>query len=297
MQFQVLLFYKYVTITDPHELMRHYKVLCEKYRLTGRTTIAEEGINGTLEGTAEDTEAFLRELLCDTRFSGMQIKRSKGYGDSFPKCMVKVKKEIVGTRFPKEIDPTKMTGKHLQAEELHNWYENGKDFVVVDMRNSYEYASGHFKGSLNPEMDASRELPEKVAMIKEVAKDKTVLTVCTGGVRCEKMSAYLMHEGLKDVYQLEGGMHSYMEKYPGENFLGTLFTFDDRLVMDFGGKREVIGECKRCHKKNEQYQNCTNAACNMLFLICSECMTSNGTGFCSEQCESSTARVKVRVRG
>lgn len=283
-------------ITDPYELMRYYKMLCEKHRLTGRTLIAEEGINGTLEGKIEDTEAFLREFLCDTRFSGMQIKRSKGYGDSFPKCMVKVKKEIVGTRFPKEIDPTKKTGTCLQAEELHNWYESGKDFVVVDMRNSYEYASGHFKGSLNPEMDASRELPEKMAIIKEVAKDKTILAVCTGGVRCEKMSAYLMHEGLKDVYQLEGGIHSYMEKYPGKNFLGTLFTFDNRLVMDFGGEREVVGRCKRCNKKNEQYQNCTNANCNMLFLICNECTSSCGAGFCSSTCEKSTARVISRMR-
>ena len=296
MTFQVLLFYKYVSITDPAVLKNTYRVLCEKYALTGRTLIAEEGINGTLEGKTEDTEAFLAEFLDDARFSDMQIKRSRGECDSFPKLMVKVKKEIVGTRFSKAVDPTKMTGTHLKAEELHAWYENGKEFVVVDMRNSYEYESGHFKGSLNPGMDASRELPEKIAKIKEVANGKTVLTVCTGGVRCEKMSAYLMHEGLKDVYQLEGGMHSYMEKYPGKNFLGTLFTFDDRLVMDFGGEREVIGTCKRCSTKNEQYQNCANAECNRLFLICNDCMSKEGPGFCSQRCEVSTKRVINRVR-
>ena len=299
MQYQVLLFYKYVHIDNPEELKDKYFSLCHKYNLKGRTIIAEEGINSTLEGILEDTENFLVEFLQDSRFSGMQIKRSRGTGDSFPKLAVKVKNEIVGTRFPKEIDPTKATGKHLKAEELHVWYEKKKDFVVVDMRNSFEFASGHFKNSLDPKMDASRELPEKIEQLEQEVgdlKDKTVLTVCTGGVRCEKMSAYLLHKGYKDVYQLEGGMHSYMEKYPGKNFLGTLFTFDNRLVMDFGGEREVIGTCKRCNAKNEQYQNCANAECNMLFLICNDCMSAEGPGFCSEKCENSTVRVVNRVR-
>lgn len=299
MQYQVLLFYKYVTIENPKELAVSYKALCEKYNLKGRTIIAEEGINSTLEGLVEDTENFLKEFLLDARFSDMQIKRSHGEGDSFPKLSVKLRPEIVGTRFPKEVDPTKKTGKYLKPEELRKWYEEDKDFVVVDMRNSYEFESGHFKKSIDPGMDASRELPEKIAKIKEAVKDKTVLTVCTGGVRCEKMSAYLLHEGFDEnkVYQLDGGMHSYMEKYPGKDFLGTLFTFDDRLVMDFGGDREVIGTCKRCGVKNEQYQNCANAECNMLFLICNDCMSTEGPGFCSEKCEKSTVRVVQRMRG
>lgn len=297
MQFQVLLFYKYVAIEQPEALKASYFLLCEKYNLKGRTIIAEEGINGTLEGTTENTEAFAKELLLDSRFSDMQIKRSISEGVSFPRLSVKVRNEIVGTRFPKEVDPTKKTGIYLKPEELREWYEQQKDFVVVDMRNSYEFESGHFKNSIDPGMTASRELPEKIAAIKEKAQDKPILTVCTGGVRCEKMSAYLLHQGFKDVYQLDGGMHSYMEKYPGKDFLGTLFTFDDRLVMDFGGEREVIGKCKRCGAANEQYQNCANAECNMLFLICNDCMSSEGPGFCSEKCEKSTARVVNRIRG
>lgn len=296
MTFQVLLFYKYVHIDAPEELKVSYLLLCKKHNLKGRTIIAKEGINGTLEGTCNDTENFLQEFLLDARFSDMQVKRSEGRGDALKRLMVKVRSEIVGTRFPKEVDPTKVTGKHLAPEDLHSWYENGKDFVVLDMRNSYEFSSGHFKNSIDPEMDASRELPDKMEKLR-IHQDKTVLTVCTGGVRCEKMSAYLIHQGFKDVYQLDGGMHSYMEKYPGKNFLGTLFTFDDRLVMDFGGEREVIGECKRCHVKNEQYQNCANAECNMLFLICNDCMSSEGPGFCSARCEKSTKRVVNRRRG
>lgn len=297
---QVLLFYKYVTIENPQELQYHYKALCERFNLKGRTIIAGEGINATLEGKTEDTENFLQEFLKDERFNGIQIKRSRGAGVSFPRLSVKVKNEIVGTRFPKEIDPRTKTAPHLSPDELHTWYENQKDFVVVDMRNSYEFESGHFKNSIDPGMGASRELPEVIGKLADTVdnlKDKTVLTVCTGGVRCEKMSAYLLHEGFKDVYQLDGGMHSYMEKYPDGHFRGALFTFDDRLVMDFGGDREVIGTCKRCNVTNEQYQNCANAECNMLFLICNDCMSKEGPGFCSEKCESSTARVNQRVRG
>ena len=297
MNFQVLLFYKYIHIENPNELKGLYMALCEKYNLKGRTILAEEGINSTLEGTTENTENFLKEFLTDTRFSGMQIKRSESDGKSFPRLMIKVRDEIVGTRFSKEVDPTKATGTYLQAEELRKWYENEKDFVVVDMRNSYEYESGHFRDSIDMGMDASRELPDVIDTIKEKAHGKPILTVCTGGIRCEKMSAYLLHKGFKDVYQLDGGIHSYMEKYPGKDFLGTLFTFDDRLVMDFGGDRKVVGTCKRCNAKNEQYQNCANAECNMLFLICNDCMSAEGPGFCSEKCERSTVRVVNRVRG
>ncbi len=296
MSYQVLLFYKYVTIENPKELMGLYRVLCDKYLLKGRTIIAEEGINSTLEGTVENTEAFLSELLSDVRFSDMQIKRSAGNGASFPRCMIKVRNEIVGTRFGKEIDPRVQTAPYMSPDELHALYENKEDFVVVDMRNSYEYESGHFANSIDPGMDASRELPKIVEDLK-VEEGKKIITVCTGGVRCEKMSAYLLHKGFKDVHQLDGGMHSYMEKYPEGHFKGTLFTFDDRLVMDFGGNREIVGKCKRCDAPNEQYQNCANAECNMLFLICNNCMSSEGPGFCGEKCEKSTARVVQRIRG
>jgi UPF0176 protein len=296
MSYQVLLFYKYVTIEDPHKLMGDYKALCEKHELKGRTIIAEEGINGTLEGTLENTEKFLEEFLHDDRFEDIHIKKSKGEGDSFPRLMVKVRNEIVGTRFPKEIDPRVQTAPHMSAEELHTLYEKQDDFIILDMRNSYEYASGHFENSLDPGMDASRQLPDIIKKLN-VHHDKKIITVCTGGVRCEKMSAYLLQKGFKNVHQLDGGMHTYMEKYPEGHFKGTLFTFDDRLVMNFGGKREIVGKCKRCEAPNEQYQNCANAECNMLFLICNDCMSSEGPGFCSQRCEKSTARVVQRVRG
>lgn len=157
------------------------------------------------------------------------------------------------------------------------------------MRNDYELESGYFEKTVNDEigfnLNASRDLPEALEKSNlRIHKDKKILTVCTGGVRCEKMSAYLINQGFQNVYQLHNGMHTYMEKYPGENFKGTLFTFDNRMVMDFGGKnREIIGKCVICNNNSENYTNCSNNSktnkddkskklCNKKVIVCEECI-------------------------
>lgn len=283
--YQVLLFYGYLTIDNPQATAGWLRVLAEKHQLLGRALIAEEGINATFEGTQEATEHFVQEFRKDKRFENLQIKRSVGTGASFPKLSVKVRQEIVGTRFPKEVDPRVKTAPHLKAEELKQWYESNKDFVVVDMRNSYEYASGRFKNSIDPGLENSRDLPEAVEKLGDL-KDKTVLTVCTGGVRCEKMSAYLLHKGFKNVYQLDGGIHTYMEKYPGEDFEGTLYTFDQRLTMDFGGDRKIVGKCRLCNEPTERYVNCANLNCHLHFLVCENCVPMGEAAYCSEECKN-----------
>ena len=279
---QILLFYKYVTVEDPGALSSWLRERCEAHGLKGRILVAEEGLNGTVEGSLEETEGFAKELLSDVRFSDMRVKRSGGTGVAFPKLSVKVRDEIVGTRFPKAIDPRKRTGVRLSAEELRHWYEDGKDFVIVDMRNDYEYRSGHFKDSVNPGLENSRDLPEALPKL-EALKDKTVLTVCTGGVRCEKMSAFLLEQGFEDVYQLDNGIHGYMEKYPGKDFVGSLYTFDDRKTMHFGGEREIVGKCHLCSAPTEKYANCANDFCHLHFLVCEACSGSRSV-FCSRDC-------------
>lgn len=281
-QTQILLFYKYVRVEDPEAFSVWIRERAASHNLLGRILVAEEGLNGTVEGSYEDTEAFAEELLEDRRFADMNIKRSEGTGDAFPKLAVKVRKEIVGTQFPASVDPTKRTGTHLPAEELKRWFEEEKDFVIVDMRNDYEFRSGHFKGSVNPGLENSRDLPKALPKLESL-KDKTVLTVCTGGVRCEKMSAFLLENGFNDVYQLENGMHGYMEKYPGEDFLGSLYTFDKRKTMHFGGDREVIGVCHLCGTKAEKYVNCANDFCHEHFIVCEGC-SSDRSVFCSREC-------------
>jgi UPF0176 protein len=284
MTYQVLLFYKYVTIEDPQALMVRFRALAEQYSLKGRAILAEEGINATVEGLTADTESFINELLEDPRLANMDVKRSVGTGATFPKLSVKVRDEIVGTHFPQELaDPRVRTAPHLKPEELRAMYENDDDFVVVDMRNEYEIASGKFPNTVSPGLQNSRDLPQALPSL-EPFKQKKVVTVCTGGVRCEKMSAYLLSNGFEDVYQLDGGIHSYMEKYPGKDFLGTLYTFDQRHTMDFGGEREVIGICMLCDAKTENYVDCANLDCHIHFLACNDCTDENGSACCSALC-------------
>ncbi|MES2225202.1 MAG: rhodanese-related sulfurtransferase [Patescibacteria group bacterium] len=289
-EFQVLLFYKYVTVEDPEALAAWVRTRATGLGLTGRVIIAEEGVNATLEGTVEDTESFIQEFKNDERFSDMSVKRSGGTGTSFPKLSVKVRPEIVGTRFPKETaDPRVRTAPRITAGELRAKYENQEDFVVVDMRNDYEYRSGHFKGAINPELEASRDLPQALPKL-EPYKHKKVITVCTGGIRCEKMSAFLLSHGFEDVEQLEDGIHGYMEKYPGQDFVGTLYTFDQRLTMDFGGARVVVGRCYLCENPTELYVNCANDACHLHFLACDACQEDTGT-FCGEACRKTAQAI------
>lgn len=290
MSYQVLLFYKYVTVEDPGALREWIRAKASSLQLTGRVLVAEEGLNGTLEGFIENAQAFARALAKDPRFADMPVKTSEGTGNAFKKLSVKVRSEIVGTLFdPVTVDPRVKTGKRISPEELHAWYESDKDFVVVDMRNDYEYQSGHFKDAVNPQLKHSRDLPRAVPKLEHL-KEKTVLTVCTGGVRCEKMSAYLLSQGFKDVYQLENGIHGYMEKYPGQHYRGTLYTFDKRLTMDFGGEREVVGRCRLCEAKTERYVNCANDRCHFHFLACDACHTCSAP-LCRPGCGSERSGV------
>jgi UPF0176 protein len=291
--YQVLLFYKYVDVEDPQGLAERIRTLSTELSLTGRVIVAEEGINGTLEGTLENTEDFVKQFFRDERFSDVQVKRSAGEGNSFPRLKVKVRKEIVGTGFTEEeANPRVKTAPKISPEELRSWYEKGEDFVVVDMRNDYEFASGRFKNAVEPGITASRYLPLALAKLAPL-KDKKILTVCTGGIRCEKMAPYLMHNGFTDVHQLDGGIHSYMEKYPGEDFEGTLFTFDGRKTMHFGGNRKIVGTCHLCSAPSESYADCAQPSCHKLFIACAACRNEDGDVYCSEACRVTHGAVRV----
>ena len=284
---QILLFYKYVHIVDPEAVMRWQKELCAELGLKGRVIVAQEGINVTLEGSKEHTEKYITELEKDPRFLNIHFKRSTGNGASFPKLSVKVRPEIVSLRLGVcDVDPNQVTGVHLKPEELHEWFtpstpegiHSKKEFYIVDMRNAYEHRVGHFAGSILPPMDNFRDLPKVIEQIAHL-KDKTVLTVCTGGVRCEKASGFLITQGFTDVYQLDGGIVSYMEKYPNEDFKGKLYVFDDRVAMGFytdDPKHEVVGRCELCDVSCERYINCANNQCHRHFIACESCAEKNG---------------------
>ena len=283
MEYEIILFYKYVHIDNPVNYMRHQKRMQDSLGLKGRTIIASEGINATLEGTKENIALYLEEFLSDPRFSNTHIKRGPGDGNSFPKTRIKVREELVSLGLDKscDINPNVLTGIHLKPEELHGWIADKKEFYIIDMRNAYEHLVGYFKDSILPPMDNFRDLPKFLSSIKHL-KDKTVLTVCTGGVRCEKASGYLLQQGFKDVYQLDGGIVSYMEKYPNEDFLGKLYVFDSRIAVGFytdDPKHEVVGKCWVCSNPSERYTNCVIDDCNRKMIACQECQDSLGKQF------------------
>lgn len=260
-EFQILLYYKYTPIEDTQDFLKNQRELCQKLGLKGRIIIAHEGINGTLEGTAENIRIYAKALKDDPRFADIHLKFSAGTGASFPKLSVKVRSEIVSLHLPKEadIDPRTTTGKYLQAEQLHDWIHNkNEEFYIIDMRNYYETKVGHFEGSvLIPQMNNFRDLAEVLPQIEHL-KHKKVLTVCTGGVRCEKASGFLVKHGFTDVYQLFGGIVTYMEKYPNEDFKGKLYVFDERIMIGFhtdDEKHEIVGKCDFCGVTSE---NCIN---------------------------------------
>lgn len=290
-EYQVILFYKYVHIDNPEEVMQREREICARLGLKGRCILAKEGINATYEGTSENIQKYIKELEKDPRFLNIHFKLSAGTGNAFPKLSIKVRKEIVSLHLEGagvcDIDPNQTTGIHLKPEELHEWIKNKKEFYIVDMRNIYEYKVGHFEGSIIPSMENFRDLPKVVEEIAHL-KDKTVLTVCTGGVRCEKASGFLITQGFKNVYQLDGGIVSYMEKYPNEDFKGKLYVFDGRVKMGFYTddiKHEIIGKCDSCGEKSENFVNCANPVCHRHFINCEDCLEkSNGKAFCPGGC-------------
>ncbi len=285
-EYTIILFYKYTHIEDPKKLMAEQRALCEKLVLKGRVIIAKEGINATLEGTNESIEEYLKVYLSDPRFSDTHIKKSEGMGNSFPKLSVKVRSEIVSLHLENDINPNEVTGKHLKPEELKKWYEEGKEFYVIDMRNDYEFKVGRFKNSTLMPVQNFRDIPKALSYIESL-REKTVVPVCTGGVRCEKASGLLVREGFRDVYQLDGGIVSYMEKFPGEEFEGSLYVFDKRITMTFDPKDKhvVVGKCDKCEIASERYVNCKYPQCNKHFICCEECSEEDGKSFCSLECQ------------
>ncbi len=280
MKYTVLLYYKYVDIENPKQLMIEQRELCEKLGLTGRILIANEGINGTLEGTDENTQAYIKEVEKDKRFKGINWKKSSGTGTVFGKLKVKVRPEIVTTGIAKkDFGPLKkITGKYLSAEELYSWYKNSKEFYVVDMRNDYEFEVGRFKNSLWPAgLGHFRDVPKAIESISNL-KDKTVVTVCTGGVRCETASGLLIKYGFKDVYQLENGIVTFMEKFPNTFFEGKLLVFDGRETIGFNTEspeHKMVGKCRVCGNASENLVNYFKDGKNTYGIICVNCCLTN----------------------
>lgn len=272
MQHTVILFYKYVRIDDSEAERDRQQKLCAELDLTGRVIVAQEGINATLEGTAENIDYYINEMQKDVRFADIDFKKSPGTGAAFPKLSVKVRPEIVAADMP-DLDPTKETAEHISPETLHKWFESGEDFTVVDMRNDYEVISGKFEKTRHPGMRNFREIHENVNEIDDL-KDKKVVAVCTGGIRCEKATGFLKEKGFKNVHQLEGGIHRYIEQYPDGYYKGALYVFDGRMTIDMADDphdRGIVGECFFCGDSTEQYVDDDSVTPSRQLLCCDNC--------------------------
>lgn len=286
-KYQVLLYYKYIPVENAEQVRDEQVDLLKKFNLKGRLIVADEGINGTLEGLTEDTEKYIEAMEKSKYFKGISYKKSVGNGKGFPKISVKYRPEVVTTKI-KNLDPNVTTGKYLSAEELHDWFANNKEFYIVDMRNDYEYSSGYFENFIPSGLHNFFDLPDVLPKLEHL-KNKTVLTVCTGGIRCEKASGFLVSNGFTDVYQLKDGIQTYMEKYPNKHFKGKLYVFDSRLTIGFNTdspEHEIVGKCYYCDVPSDTYVNCEYDMCHFHHIACADCYDKEtGMVFCKPECK------------
>ena len=275
---KIILYYKFAPITDPEAVRLWQKALCEKLHLQGRILISKHGINGTLGGEVNDLKTYAKETKAFTVLKGTQFKWSDGSREDFPKLSVKVRDEIVtfGAADELKVDADGVVGggTHLKPEEVHQLVKKyGEDVVFFDGRNAYEAKVGKFKDAIVPDARTSKDFLKELESGKyDYLKDKHVVTYCTGGIRCEILSPLMRNRGFKNVYQMDGGIVKYGEKYADEGLWeGSLYVFDGRMGVKFSDKAKDIGECVHCGHTTSRYTNCANLSCNELIVVCESC--------------------------
>jgi UPF0176 protein len=275
---KVILYYIFTPIADPDAVLVWQKYLCQSLNLKGRILISKHGINGTLGGEMADVKKYVRETRRYPGFKKITFKWSDGTGDEFPRLRVVVKDELVAFGNPNEIEVDENGvvggGIHLRPEQVEELVkERGDDVVFFDGRNAYEAKIGKFKNAIVPDVDTSRDFIREIESGKyDHIKDKPIVTYCTGGIRCEVLSAVMKKRGFNEVYQIDGGIVKYGERFGDDaNWEGSLYIFDDRMAMDFSEKTKVIGECDKCSAPTKHFRNCNTASCHQLILLCDSC--------------------------
>ncbi|WHY75335.1 rhodanese-related sulfurtransferase [Neobacillus sp. WH10] len=284
-EYRVLLYYKYVSIENPEEVANEHRQFCTDLGLKGRVIIASEGINGTVSGTIEQTDAYMKYMEEHLLFSGTIFKIDEASEHAFKKMKVRYRPELVTLRLEDDIDPNVLTGKHLEPKEFFAEMQK-EDTVVIDARNDYEYDLGHFRGAVRPDILNFRDLPQWIRENKKEFEGKKILTYCTGGIRCEKFSGWLLQEGFKDVSQLEGGIVTYGKdpEVQGELWDGQLYVFDERISVPVNRKENVIvGKDYFTGEPCERYVNCANPECNKK-ILCGEENEYKYLRSCSHKC-------------
>ena len=279
MQEKIILYYAFTPIKDPEAIQLWQKTLCESLGLKGRILISKHGINGTLGGDMEALKRYTRATKEFPGFRKIDFKWSEGTGNDFPRLRVRVRNELVAFGAPEELEvgPKGVIGggKHLKPEEVNQLVQDrGDEVVFFDGRNAFEAKIGKFKNAVVPNVETTHDFINEIESGKyDHLKDKPIVTYCTGGIRCEILSAIMLNRGFKEVYQIEGGIVRYGEKFRDKGLWeGSLYVFDGRMHVNFSDEAKTIGECEGCGGKTSQFRNCADLACRDLILLCDTCV-------------------------
>ena len=278
-------FYRYGAIDHPETLRNQLYQDLSNLKILGRVYVAQEGINAQISVPDHKWDGFKDYINASSILKGIKLKKAVQEGLSFLKLTIKVKEEIVAYNLPKDTYDINKVGKHLSAKEFNTSIDQN-DAVVVDMRNYYESEVGRFENAIIPDVDTSRELLPEVKKLLEGHEQDEILLYCTGGIRCEKASAYLINSGFKHVNQLKGGIIQYTHDVRAQGldskFIGKNFVFDARM-----GERvtdDVLSDCHQCGEPADHHLDCGNDACHILFLQCEKC-NKKYNGCCSPECQ------------
>lgn len=285
-KYRVLLYYKYTNIDDYKIYRNEHLAFCKRMKIKGRILISPEGINGTCAGTFNQTERYMEYLQNDPRFSGIVFKMDYEDVNPFDRIHVRAKNELVTFNAGDDLNPLISTGTHLKPSDFNNMLKD-PNVIVLDGRNDYEWDLGHFRNAIRPEIKNFREFPEFIRKNLSQYKDKKVITYCTGGVRCEKLTSFMIKEGFKDVYQLDGGIVTYGkdEDVKGDLFDGKCYVFDERISVGINRTESniVVSKCLHCGELSDRYVNCANPECNLQYFCCVKCEPISKRS-CSDSC-------------
>ena len=280
-----LSFYKYVKLENIEELRHNLFLEWNAIKILGRIYLSKEGINAQLSIPEHNIDKFRHSINSQKAFKNILLKYAVQEGVSFLKLTIKIKDEIVAYKVPGSEYNMDKVGQHLNYKEYNEAINNGA--TIVDMRNYYEGEVGKFENAIIPDVDTSRDLLPEVKKILKGQENNKVLLYCTGGIRCEKASAYLIHNGFKDVNQLKGGIIQYANDIKESNekskFIGKNFVFDHRLGEKITD--DIISLCHQCKEPADTHTNCINQACHILFIQCKVC-SKKYNNCCSNQCSS-----------
>lgn len=266
---KIILYYGFAPVADPEALKLWQIALCESHNLKGRILISPHGINGTLGGDIQDLKKYVKTTRQYPGFKKIDFKWSEGNGNDFPRLSVKTRPELVSFGVPENLKVTEDGivggGKHLKPKEVNALAEKlGDDLVFFDGRNAYEAKIGKFKNAVIPDVKTTKDFIAELDSGKyDHLKNKTIVTYCTGGIRCEILTTVMKERGFNEVYQIDGGIVRYGEKYGDKGLWeGSLYTFDGRKTIDFSDETKVIGKCDTCGAATKQFLNCANDFCH-----------------------------------